>query len=434
MFKNKAALKLSLYFGITLIVFSIVIGSSFMFLFKKQTIDIHKKELENRAESISNTLSDYFQNNSKGGYGAYIRFLSEIAGADAWVVDENLNLITGSAKGYGNNNNVNFNDLPPNANKIVQEVFDNKTVFSEDFSGLLSEPTLTVGVPIKNNSEKIIGVVLLHTPINGTNQAIQNGMGILALSILIGLLLSLALSFWLSKNYTDPIISKEAADALKMEKIRRDFVANISHELNTPITVIRGSLEALNDKVISDPDQIEEYHQQMLKESISLQRLVGDLLDLSKLQNADFIIEKSQVNIYELIDDVVRSANQLAKEKQIKIEIQKEADFIFNGDYGRLRQMLLITLNNAIKFSENNDVVIVTITKNQIEIKDNGIGISKEELPFIFDRFKKAQTNANESGSGLGLAIAKQIADRHNIEINVQSIESKGTTFVFKFK
>jgi|LSQX01.3.fsa_nt_gb signal transduction histidine kinase len=441
--KNKIALKLSLYFAVALLTFSVIIGSVFMTIFKNHTVEIHKTELSDRAEKIASTVSEYMDiNNSQGsghgngqsgsqgsGYGAYFRFIQDIAGADVWIVDENLNLIT-AGQGMSTKQTV-YADLPENADKLVQEVFTDKTVFSEDFSSLLTQPALTVGVPIKSNGE-IIGVVLLHSPIHGINEAVTEGRKILIISIVIALFLAFLLSLWLSKKFTQPIISKEAEDALRLEKIRRDFVANISHELKTPITVMRGSLEALVEEIVSDPETVKEYHKQMLSETLFLQRLVGDLLDLSKLQNTDFAIEKQELSMCYLLDDVVRSVTPLADKKKISINTKTDGNCKMQGDYGRLRQMLMIVIDNAIKFSPENSNIEIEMKNRILTIKDYGVGIPQEELPNIFERFYKSRSEQNKTGTGLGLAIAKQIADRHDIILTVKSEVGKGTEFVFK--
>ena len=441
--KNKIALKLSLYFAVALLAFSVIIGSVFMAIFKNHTVEIHKTELSDRAEKIASTVSEYMDiNNSQGsghgngqsgsqgsGCGAYFRFIQDIAGADVWIVDENLNLIT-AGQGMSTKQTV-YADLPENADKLVQEVFTDKTVFSEDFSSLLTQPALTVGVPIKSNDE-IIGVVLLHSSIHGINEAVTEGRKTLIISIVIALFLAFLLSLWLSKKFTQPIISKEAEDALRLEKIRRDFVANISHELKTPITVMRGSLEALVEEIVSDPETVKEYHKQMLSETLFLQRLVGDLLDLSKLQNTDFAIEKQELSMCYLFDDVVRSVTPLADKKKISINAKTDGNCKMQGDYGRLRQMLMIVIDNAIKFSPENSNIEIEMKNKILTIKDYGVGIPQEELPNIFERFYKSRSEQNKTGTGLGLAIAKQIADRHDIILTVKSEVGKGTEFVFK--
>jgi signal transduction histidine kinase len=216
------------------------------------------------------------------------------------------------------------------------------------------------------------------------------------------------------------------------QKQRQDFITNISHELRTPVTVIRGSLEALCDEVVTEPDRVKEYHKQMLNESKSLERLVNDLLELSRLQNTDFKIEMQELNICDVLKDSVRSASNLARKKNINIEYSFDRDvFLTKGDYGRLRQMFLTVIDNSVKFSYENSSINIIMNNNRIIIKDKGIGISDEDLPKIFDRYFSVKSDENKTGTGLGLTIAKQIALRHNIELFAESQLNEGTSFVF---
>ena len=136
-----------------------------------------------------------------------------------------------------------------------------------------------------------------------------------------------------------------------------------------------------------------------------------------------------------MLNDSVRSASNLARQKNINIEYSLDRDvFLTKGDYGRLRQMFLIVIDNAIKFSYENKSIYIILNNNQIIIKDEGIGISKEDLPNIFDRYYSVKSDENKTGTGLGLTIAKQIALRHNINLFVESQLNMGTSFVFEFK
>ncbi len=431
MLKSPIARKLNMYFTLALLMFSLIIGCVFVVLFRNHTINLQKTQLTNRAVSMATTLLGFMEKGrAMSGYGGYMRFLGDIAGSDVWIIDREYNLLTpGRGQMQGG---YTYGDLPTNAEEIIEEVFADKKVFSEGFSEVLSKPTLTVGVPIKSQTDGVIGVVLLHSPVNDADLAIGQGIMILSVSITLGFLVSFVLSLWLSKRFTDPIFAKEAENALATEKIRRDFVANVSHELKTPVTVLRGSLEALTEKVVTDPAKVEDYHIQMLAETKFLERLVGDLLELSRLQNMDFAIEKREISICDVLSDVARSAEQLAIAKNITIKVTKTTDISeYKGDYGRLRQMLMIVLNNAIKFSNKGGIVEIKYTKDYISVKDNGIGISKEHLPHIFDRFYKSHTEDNKTGTGLGLAIALQIAIRHNIKLTAHNNEDGGAIFTF---
>lgn len=487
--KNKIALKLIIYFSAALIVFSIIIGGIFTSLFKNNAMQTHKKDLENRALTIADTISELMDGTRlnfgsgmgrmgmggmmgmQGGAGLYIRNLDNIAMADAWIVDEDLNLLV---TGTMSHMRYNYTDLPQDADKVVKNVFTGETTFSEGFSRLLETPTLTVGTPIMSNGE-IIGALLIHSPVKGMNDAINEGFRILLFSIITALILSIILSIAMALTFTKPLkkmkntavllaggnynvktgikqndeigdlavtmdilsqrLNEANKESEKIQKQRQDFITNISHELRTPVTVIRGSLEALSDGVINEPEQVNEYHKQMLNESKSLERLVNDLLELSRLQNADFNIEMEELNICDVLNDSVRSASNLARQKNINIEYSLDRDvFLTKGDYGRLRQMFLIVIDNAIKFSYENKSIYIILNNNQIIIKDEGIGISKEDLPNIFDRYYSVKSDENKTGTGLGLTIAKQIALRHNINLFVESQLNMGTSFVFEFK
>ncbi len=480
MYKNKIAKKLILYFAAALLIFSLVIGAVFMALFRNSSLELHKSELLRRAISISEGLSGYLDQNQSmnnmgmgfgfGGYGAFLRFIGEIAGTAVWVVDNELNIIVDHKGPAQISNDYCSSDLPDNAEDLIKQVFLDQTVFSEDFSGILSETTLSVGVPVKAKG-KVVGAVLLHSPVTGVNEAIMKGFALLGLSIFTALLISLILSLRFSYAFTKPlqIMNKNAlklakgdylaknnllqkdeigqlSDTLdilavrldmasrqsqKLEQLRRDFVANVSHELKTPVTVIRGSLEALADGIVSDPETIAEYLQQMVKEAKFLQRLIGDLLDLSRLQNTDFVIEMSEVSFSDLLQDVTRSAARLAEQKNIRFELTTASEWLSKGDYGRLRQMLLILLDNAIKFSPENATIDIGLQTNLLSIRDYGIGIVAEDLPYIFDRFYKSRSEQNKSGTGLGLAIAKQIAERHHLSLQAQN-EEVGARFIVR--
>jgi len=315
---------------------------------------------------------------------------------------------------------------------------------------------------------------LLHTSISGMTGSVRQGISIMFLSTVLALMISVIIGIILSLSFTRPLkkmkntalalarkdysaktgvvqndeigqlaytidelsIQLDAAskESERLAKMKQDFMTNISHELKTPVTVIRGSAEALVDKVVNDPVQIEQYHKQILNDSIMLQRLVEDLLELSRLQNMDFSMSKQRILINDIISDAVHSSSHIAKPKNININLfMEDFNVEMEGDYARLRQMFVIVLDNAVKFSNQGSKIEVMCSKNTIVIKDYGCGISRKDIPYIFERFYKMNNEANRTGTGLGLAIAKQIANRHNIEILVNSNEGIGTEFTFVF-
>ena len=487
--KYKITRRLILYFTVTLLVFSSVIGAAFYGLFTTYTTKLYKDDLEKRAETIANTLSDYMSNEittendqrgkgqgqSQGygnGYGTYLRFIGDIAMSEVWLLDENAQTIsTGHEQA-----SINYSELPENAGQLVEKVFKGETVIHESFS--INTPSLTVGAPVRSANGEVVAALLLHTHMEEINEATAAGIKIMLICLGIALILSMGISAVLAKRFIRPLKKMEdtttelangnyqmktnvkqkdeigalaenidllalrldgaSKESERLEKMRDNFITNISHELRTPVTVMRGSIEALLDKVVVEPEQVEEYYKQMLGESIYLQRMVNDLLELTRLQNIDYKIEKTQLNLIDIVDDAVRSMRKIAKDKHVDIQYEKKSEqYLIDGDYSRLRQMFIIVLDNAIKFSQTGQKIKVRVIQREkelaIEMIDFGCGIPKAELEYIFKRFQKTTSEANKMGTGLGLSIAKEIAERHEAKIIVSSTENEKTMFCFLF-
>lgn len=485
--KYRITQKLVLLITSLLLIFSVIMGLSFSVLFNRHMVDFHRDDMAKRAETIANTFSEYINSsNGTGGRGMgmsgmsgmrgfmpYLQVIDDIAMADVWIVDENEEFIL-----MGRSTDINYRELPEGASDVIESAMEGKVSFSEVFSGVLGARTLTVGAPVPGSTE-IQAVVLLHAPIGGMESVTLSGLRIFGISTLVALILSSMLAVFLSMKFVRPLKTMTAAasrlgdgdytakthiqqndeigdlartlDTLSerleeasresetLEQSRRDFISSISHELRTPVTVLRGSLEALKDKVIKDPIQVDEYHKQMLLEILALQRLVDDLLSLTKLQNPDFKMQMEDVNLSEVLSDVVRSMGTVAKEKEITIDYNNPFDFLsYYGDYGRIRQMIMAVMDNAVKFSRPSSRVIVKVSCKDdrcwVTVEDNGQGIVKEDLDRIFERFYRHKGAETFTGTGLGLSIVKEIADRHGIEISVSSVPNERTAFSFTFK
>lgn len=406
-----------------------------------------------------------------------IRTIKEITDAEVWLVDLSKHIFTTSQDFVSSYSNEYFyENLSSEQKYFINKIFEENgyDVYGESFGNIFGEATITMGVPIYTMQDGVVGAVLLHNPKLGVTESFENGLLILLSSLGLAIIIGTLLSIFASRVIVKPIkkinetairISEgdysikteiysndeigELAETMddmgeklqcaekeskKLQQMRQDFIANISHELRTPVTVIRGSLEALCEGIVNEPKMVEEYHNQLLSESIYMQRLVNDLLDLSRLQNPDFSINICEFNLCDCINDVVRSARRISEEKKIEIIYKYENPYyIMEGDYDRIRQMLLIITDNAIKFTEGNNNVEITFKENVITISNIGLGIDEKDLPYIFERFYKSRSEQNKNGTGLGLAIAKQIATRHNININVESSMNEKTTFTFVF-
>lgn len=611
MFKEKIAFKLTASFVLIMLISMLAIGLIFIQMFRQYAFDSREQTMLARARGIAEMLAENSQNLGQiRGLPGAMRFLDTMAEANVWITDNEGNPATqssmgigkgmGMGKGNGNGQNSGFRQgmgqgwknnsepLPAEAQAVIQDVLIGRESVSQNFSSIYNEATLTVGVPIIDSNQQIIGTVLLHTPVTGVTATFNKAVGILAISLFLALLLAIGLGVFYSLLFTRPLkamnstaleitrgnysartgihrkdeigqlgnsldhlafqlgqtinqlfqekgklddiissisegivafdttlkpisvnnalaeilnrpqpylleavetdlhsleiepwltkvmqnkkpcqVSKDWLDkklkftfspiidshervagsvalvqdiskSERLEQLRRDFVANVSHEFRTPLTVIRGSVEALVDGTVENNEDIQRYHQRILSETRGLERLVGDLLELSRLQSGKIKIEKHEIHIPNLINDLIKSLQTIANQKDIKILYQSDPDIPpYLGDYDRLRQLFLIFLDNAIKYSPPD--TIITVESRQIEkhtlsimIRDQGYGISAEELPYIWDRFYKAEKSRKGLGTGLGLAIAKHLLELHNGIVSVQSEQGKGTEIEVK--
>lgn len=474
-----------IYFTSALLIFSLITCIIFAILFSSYSEEVHKKEIETKALNISNSLSKFMNENSKDNilkkcdmhsqnecFECYTRFLNDIITEDIWIVNSDKKIIRGNG-----NIEIYYQNLPEGTEDSVDKIFQGDTLFTESFSKQLNKQSITIGVPVYNSDNNIVAAILVHSSIENVSSLVKGVFYLLISSIIISLIIAFIVSVMLSVNFTRPLnkmkntaiklsegnynvkteinqsdeigqladaidslsdkLIKASQESQALENMRRNFIANVSHELRTPITVIRGSLEALCDNIIEDKEMVMQYYNQMLNESIHLQRLVNDLLELSKLQNINFKTEKLEIDLYKLIKELIKNVEKTVSLKNVKIVFKSNNEnFIVFGDYKYIKQMINIIIDNAIKFSPENEKIIIYLNKINtinLSITDYGQGIEEYDIPYIFDRFYKTKSKENKEGTGLGLPIARQIAQIYNIEIFVKSIKDKYTTFLFVF-
>ena len=467
--------RLLLSFLMALLAFALVSSLLFSSFFTQAVIKNKRQEMQDKARPLSRALTAALTESGRpgrggrGGYREAVRMLT-LAQDNIWVLDENLAFLSA---GLMSGRTLSYKELPPDAERLVREVFLGEQPFTEAFSEMMGYPSLTIGVPIYQG-EQVAGALLMHDAVAGMQYAARQGQRLLLLAGGLALVLALLIAALLSFSFTRPIKGMKAVaqrliagdyaartgidtrdemgelaqalDALslrlmeaqdageQLEQQRKDFLAAVAHELRTPLTVLRASLEALKDGVVQAPGKVADYHGQMLLEVCSLQRLVNDLMELSRLQNPGFTIEKAPLSLQEVLEDALGSARQLAMDKDIRLDLEVAASpGPFPGDYARLKQMLLVVLDNAVKFSPAGSQVQLRLDSQQILVADQGPGIPEADLPLLFDRFHKGRFNAAGAGSGLGLAIARQIALRHGMTIQVDSQEGQGTRVRFSW-
>jgi two-component system phosphate regulon sensor histidine kinase PhoR len=236
------------------------------------------------------------------------------------------------------------------------------------------------------------------------------------------------------------IIIEDITLIKSLENMRRDFVANVSHELKTPITTIKGFIETIQENEIKDEQTLSHFYSIILEESDRLTRLVNDILILSQLENKDGRNEiKEEVDVCREITHVFDILKLNVEEKNIRFMMQRSEPIfiVFNSD--EFRQMMLNLLDNAIKYSEINKNIEIIVIENEMEIiikvKDQGFGIPKKDVSRIFERFYRVEKSRSKEkgGTGLGLAIVKHVIQNNKGRIEVESNLGKGTCFTISF-
>jgi len=234
-------------------------------------------------------------------------------------------------------------------------------------------------------------------------------------------------------------VLRDMTEERRLDKLRQGFIANVSHELRTPIALLQGYSEAIVDDVVDSEEQKREVGQIIYDESKRMGRLVNELLDLASLEAGHFQMNQTWVEVGDFFERITRKFQTLAKEQNVTLifEGSVQPNRVILMDVDRIEQVLTNLIDNAIRHTHDDGTVTVRVDENArqllVSIHDTGVGIAEEDLPFVFERFYKADRarTRGKAGTGLGLAIAKNIVEAHKGRIIVQSKLGKGTTFTF---
>lgn len=474
-FHNRLVAQVYCYFAIIVLVATVVIGTLFLKLYQNNSLRNYSQDLEVTARSIASRMTEFVQDKDYRGYSSYMEILEGIEASDIWIVSN------GKENGMEDrfeNTKLEGVELNEYVDQVIQNAFQGKYTYTTTSDNMYEEVVMTLAVPIDDGFGHAIGAVVMNSFIDGYENTVTRSTVIILYACLGGMIAAFILSAVFAGRLTKPILElKDVADRLShgdyearttfrrkdelgdlgntmnvlsrqlsvgdeerrnMEQTRLDFFANVSHELRTPITVIRGYTETLADGMVTDGEKVQQYYERMLIECKSMERLVGDLLVLSKMQNPDFIIDKETIDLVELLEELIRGADVMCRDKNITLHFDNEEEYcLISGDYDRLRQMFFVILDNAVKFTGEGKNIWIRLEKKErvyVSIRDEGVGITPQEMENIFDKFYKSKLRQNAKGSGLGLAIAKQIALKHGGDIRVESEVGKGSCFEFDFE
>jgi len=234
------------------------------------------------------------------------------------------------------------------------------------------------------------------------------------------------------------IVMHDITNLKKLENLRREFVANVSHELKTPITSIKGFAETLLDGAKNDEQALDDFLQIISKESNRIETLVFDLLDLSHVEQQSEI-ETEYISLSDIAELTIKNMQTIAESKDITIINEVTPDIVIDANNDKVSQVVINLLSNAISYSKESDEVIVRVykegNKRILEVEDFGMGISEEDQKHIFERFYRVDKarSRDSGGTGLGLSITKHIMEAHNGRINVISSPNEGSTFRITF-
>jgi two-component system, OmpR family, sensor histidine kinase ResE len=233
-------------------------------------------------------------------------------------------------------------------------------------------------------------------------------------------------------------VVRDMTEERKMDKLRQDFIANVSHELRTPISMLQGYSEAIVDDIAETQEDKREMAKVIYDESLRMGRLVNELLDLARMEATQIHLTIEEVNVSSFINRIIHKFQGLAKDNEILLDSDIIDEFLlFSLDPDRIEQVLTNLIDNAFRHTPKGGSVHLAIMNEDkgitMEVIDSGSGIPEDDLPFVFERFYKADKarTRGRAGTGLGLAIAKNIIEGHHGHISVQSKLGHGTTFSF---
>lgn len=397
--------------------------------------------------SKSNDIYTYFETND--GYDAFPqknwdnKATSSIYSSEKTAARQKLNSATSSVTDF--------------SFKVKQTNADNETFVHSANIGKINAPTIRMYIfsPLY--------------PVHNTISILKNQLIYITV---IALVLAVLISFYLSSMISNPIrnITRSAGKlaqgeygvvfkgggyteisnlaetltraSIKLEKsdsLQKDLIANVSHDLRTPLTMVKSYAEMIRDISGDDPESRDAHLQVIMDEADRLNLLVDDLLALSRMQVGTLQIRRSHFNMRDLIELLLKSYELLEEQEGYKIEFNcKENLFFVNADEERIKQVVSNLINNAIKFCGTDKKVIIKLRnrggKIICQVIDHGVGIPKDEINHIWERYYKASSNMVRStkGTGLGLSIVKEILSLHNAKFGVFSKIGHGTTFWFE--
>ena len=396
---------------------------------------------------------------------AQMEALSSYMNTEIWILNPSGRMV------------VNSKQAPNPEQETYVEDFDSTITAGNyyttgTFFDSFENDVLSVIAPITSDF-KIRGYVVIHLPMDSIRADADSMLNISYMLLIILIVLSMIILLFFTEYVYRPLrriiaaaeqyalgnmhypISIEREDELgylsaslgymaetiaRAEDDQKKFIANVSHDFRSPLTSMRGFLEAMLDGTIP-PDRYEHYLKVVLGETERLTKLTNGLLTLNNLNTGGILLQRTDFDINAVIRSVGASFEQTCRDRRIRIQLVLTGRILYvNADLEKIQQVLYNLVDNAIKFSRpDSEITIDTTEKGDtvfVSVRDNGIGIPKEDQSLIWDRFYKTDLSRgkDKKGTGLGLSIVREIIRAHNENINLVSTEGVGSTFTFTLR
>ncbi len=385
--------------------------------------------------------------------------------AEIWLVNVNGSALVVGSKEYGGQ----INDA--HVIEQIWQVLRGNEIRVQGMFEELGSGVVTIGVPWYGSgtfSKQVMGAVLMHISVDSLQVDYSDLIRYAAFAAVVALVVGTLLAWFIARNQLRPLrqindavtafaggdferrveirgdsemaqlaasFNKMAAEISTLDQSRKSFVANVSHELRSPMTCIQGYIQGIIDGTITEEER-PKYLNTVLSETRRLTKLVGELLDLSRFESGKIPMNMTVFDVNELILSVLFRYEQKIEDKGVAVDISfKEQPCYVRADIDRMTQVVTNLIDNAVKFTrEGGQLAVWTQTDDaraSVTVRNEGTGIPAEDLPFIFDRFYKVdKAHTSGMGTGLGLSIVKKIMEQHGQSVTANSSGSM-TTFVF---
>ncbi|MEN6413371.1 MAG: ATP-binding protein [Veillonellales bacterium] len=447
-----------------ILISTITLGMLMTFLIRQHVVENKRDDLMQKG-SFAIALMSPALGEGRMPSDATLKILGDLVGSMMWLSDRDETILAGKPPERWLKKGA-----PPDVAAKSNELFAGTPQSWVRTSHHQADPSIVIALPVPGMQTPT--ALFLYAPITGVNKTIDALEQLLFYALLLGIAIAAAVGLFMSRGLTKPIaaisraahnfakgnyesrihitnddeigslgntFNNMAASLAHTEQNRRDFLANVSHELKTPVASIQALTEAIQDGLVTTPEQQQRYLNSIVSETHRIDRLIRDLLDMAQLEAGELGIVKEKINLALFLPAELEKQTPLLAEKNLFLDT-KLPSFLpaVWADPDRLAQVLLNLLSNAIRYAPANTSIGISIHPDgssmiAITVSNRGHGIPAADLPYIWDRFYRVEKSRSrkDGGTGLGLAITKKLVVAMGGDISVKSIPEEETTFTF---